>query len=1053
MIRPALGLAAALSLMPAAWAQSDAPFASSDFGGLRARALGPGVMSGRIAAIDVSPDGKSLWVGAASGGVWKSSDGGVTLSPVFDAHTQSIGALMVDPSDANTIWVGTGESRLRNSVAPGDGVHVSRDEGASWKHAGLGDSQHIARLAIDPQDGSRVFVCATGPAFREGGERGVFRTTDGGETWEAVLSVDARTGCSDIVMDPANPRILYAGMWQVRRYPDFFESGGPGSGLYRSIDGGDSWQLIERGLDEGEKGRISLAVAPSRPNVVYAIVESDDTALYRSDDNGSQWQRLNASANVQVRPFYFGELVVSPDDHQRVYRPALFLTVSEDGGASFSGLFSASAGGTHPDHHALWVNPDRPEHLILGTDGGIYVSESRGSTWRMVGSLPVAQFYHVAVDDAVPYNVYGGLQDNGTWMGPSEAPGGVRNKHWQSIGYGDGFWVFPDPADRNTVYLEYQGGNLMRRDMATGEIKSIAPVAAAGEPKLRFNWNTPIHLSPSQPGVLYYGSQFLHRSTDRGESWEVISPDLTSNDPRRQRQATSGGLSLDNSTAENNTTLYSIDESPLEAGVIWTGSDDGRVHLSRDNGATWTHLTSRIDGAPVDSWVSRVHASPHAAPTVFVAFDHHRSGDQRPYLFRSDDYGNSWRSLVGPGLEGYVWTILQDPVNPDLLYAGTEFGLYISLDGGAHWARFTENLPRVAVHDVVIQPREGDLVIGTHGRGIYVIDDLSSLRALSREVLEADVTLLPSRPALQRPAVSMQEFPGNTDFVAENPPEAATISYYLKRRHVFGDLLVRVYDADGELINEISGSRRRGLNRVEWPMRLKAPRFPPSTQLVPGFVGPRVPEGNYRIELVKGKEVIEGRVELLPDPRSPHSAEDRRAQQTLAMSLYRELDDLTYLAESLAMLHKDAGERASALKGGDARRVNAFAERIDTLAATLAARTAGFVSGDTRLREHYGNLYGQVTGYDGRPTATQVERHAQLQAQLRKAEADAAALIERELADLNRRIESAGLQPLVRIDRETWEKRSGGGGMTQRTRATLRQAAFPLMSVWFGLMR
>ncbi|MEM9301873.1 MAG: glycosyl hydrolase, partial [Pseudomonadota bacterium] len=597
---------------------------SSTFGGLSARSIGPAVMSGRISSIDgVVREGKpvTLYVGTASGGVWKSEDGGIVYKPIFDDHMQSIGAVRVDPSNPDIVWVGTGESAVRNTVSPGDGVYRSSDGGEKWTFVGLPESDHIAELLVHPDDGNTVYVCALGHLWAAGGERGVFRSTNAGQTWENVLHIDEATSCSDLAMTP-DGSVLYAGMWQVRRYPDFFESGGETSGLYRSTDGGDSWEELTEGLPEGEKGRIAVTVAASDPSWVYATVESENTALYRSEDGGDTWIEKDDSGNVQMRPFYFGELVVDPTDPMRVYKPAFSLTVSTDGGDTFSGMFGAGfTVSIHPDHHALWIHPENPQQLFLGTDGGVYVSEDKGFHWRHVANLPVSQFYHVSVDSRWPYNVYGGLQDNGSWMGPSQAAGGIQNKDWQNIGFGDGFWAFPDPTDDQVLYTEYQGGQLKRVDRETLEIKRIQPAPADEQEKLRFNWNTPLHMSPSKPGTIYYGAQYLFRSDDRGESWEAISPDLTTDDPQGQRQAQSGGISIDNTTAENYTTIYSISESPLDHRTIWVGTDDGNVQLTTNGGRRWENVVGNIDGVPEGTWVSRVEASPHDEGTAFVTFD------------------------------------------------------------------------------------------------------------------------------------------------------------------------------------------------------------------------------------------------------------------------------------------------------------------------------------------------------------------------------------------------------------------------------------------------
>jgi len=1001
---------------------------SATFGGLRARAIGPAVMSGRIAAIDATAtDPVTVWIGSASGGVWKSDNAGVTFEPVFDDHTQSIGTIRIDPSDPETVWVGAGETWVRNSVSVGDGIYRTTDGGDTWEHLGLENTERIAKIAVDPTDGETVYVCATGHLWNANAERGVYKTTDGGSTWEQIFFIDDNTGCADLDMDPQEPSILYAAMWQFRRYPDFFESGGAGSGLYRSMDGGETWSELSNGLPEGEKGRIAVAIAPSRPAVVYATVETKNTALYRSDDLGSSWKKTDDSMNVQMRPFYFSELVVDPTDHNRVYKPGFSLTVSTDGGDTFSGLFGAgfTFGSVHPDHHALWVNPSNPHQLILGTDGGAYISYDRAQTWRHVRSLPVSQFYHVSYDMEWPYNVYGGLQDNGSWKGPSRSPGGISSRDWEVVGSGDGFWSFPDPWDANTLYVEYQGGNLSRVNVTTGESKSIKPYAHEGEEKLRFNWNTPIHLSPTVPGTVYYGSQYLHRSSDRGESWETISPDLTTDDPQRQRQMESGGLTIDNSTAENNATIYAITESPENPQVIWVGSDDGFVHVTRDGGQNWELVSANVPGLPVGAWVSSVTASVHDEATAFVTFDGHRTGDMTTYVFRTDDFGKSWQSLASDGIAGYAWVVKQDPVNPHLLYVGAELGLFISLDGGRQWARFKENLPKVAVHDLAIHPTEHDLIIATHGRGIYIIDDLSALRGLTAEILESNVALLPSRPSPMVLAGIQGWFGSDDEFVGRNPNEAATIDYWLKKRHLFGDLKIEVYDSDGELITTLPGKKRRGLNRVGWPMRLKPPKIPPATALVPAFVGPRVPEGTYTFKLIKGKETLEGQVELVADPRNPHPKEDRLLQQETALEIYGMLADLTFLADSVTDLRDQTEERGEALSKKDKAVLEDFADSLDALHKTLVVTEGGWISGREELRERLGALYGDVSGYDGRPTDSQLERLAGLQDELEAKQVEFAAETKR-IDSVNRILAKRDLELLHLMTLEEWQKRQEG---------------------------
>lgn len=1004
---------------------------TATFGGLEARAIGPAVMSGRIAAIDaVATDPVTIWVGSASGGVWRSTDAGLTFRPVFDEHIQSIGAVRVDPSDPDTVWVGTGETWTRNSVSVGRGLYKTVDGGGSWELMGLADSERIARIQVHPTKPDTVWVCATGHLWDGNDERGVFQTSDGGKSWEKVLYVDEDTGCADLAMDPQDPDVLYAGMWQFRRYPDRFVSGGPGSGLYRTTDGGKTWQELAAGLPAGEKGRIAVAAAPSRPSRVYATIEAEDSGLYRSDNLGETWKKVNDSFNIKARPFYFSHLVVDPTDHDTVYKPGLFLAVSTDGGESFTSFMSGGfGGGVHSDHHALWVNPADPQHLLLGTDGGVYVSYDQGHTFRHVGALPVSQFYRVSVDDEWPYNVYGGLQDNGSWMGPSRSPSGIESRDWENVGFGDGFYTFRDPADPDFVYSEYQGGMISRLHLPTGEAREIKPFPAEGEPEYRFNWNAPVAVSPHQAGVLYLGAQKLLRSRDHGESWQEISPDLTTNRPEWQKQKESGGLTTDNSTAENHTTLYAISESPVAADVIWVGTDDGNVQVTRDGGATWARVSDAIPGLPERRWVTDVEASPHAAGTAFVTVDAHRTGDKAPYVFETTDYGASWTPLAGEELEGYALTVLQDPVNPELLYLGTEMGLWLSHDGGGRWVRFEGGLPkRVGVRDLAIQEREGDLVIATHGRGIYILDDLTPLRELRRETLEEDVALLPSRPAVMMIPAPQQQFGGQETFVGQNPPEAAAIVYYLKRRHMFGDLKVEVYDAAGELIQTLPGGKRRGLNRVYWPMRLPPPKVPPATNLVPAFEGPLVPEGTYTVKLIKGDRTLTGEVALVADPRSPHSAEDRRLQQETALAIYATLEDLTYMVDAIIDLRDQATARAEALAAGQRTRrgLESFRDELEALRSeVVSTEDEGWISGDEKLREDLGNLYGAVNGYTGRPTRSQLDRLAVLRGRFAAAMARFEALAARR-GEINEALERSGSEPLTLLEREVWEARQKG---------------------------
>jgi len=1022
-------VAAALFLLVPGASRAQVVLDSAVLAGLSPRPIGPAVMSGRIAAIaGVAADPVTLYVGSAGGGLWKSSDGGTTFKSVFDQYPQSIGAVAVDPSRPATVWVGTGETWVRNSVSVGQGVYQSTDAGDHWTQVGLKDSERIARILVHPTQSDMVYVCATGHLWDGNDERGVFETTDGGKTWTRLLFVDGNTGCSDLAMDPKDPNVLYAGMWQFRRRADFFTSGGPGSGLYKSSDGGKSWRQLTNGLPPGEKGRIAVAVAPSKPSVVYAVVEAKRTALYRSDDAGETWQEVNASNTVQTRPFYFALVVVDPTDDQRVYKPGLLLGTSVDGGRSFSNILT-SAGSVHSDLHALWINPKNPYQLVLGTDGGVYFSMDRGVHWRHGNGLPVSQFYIVSYDMDWPYNVYGGLQDNGTWMAPSRGIGGVQLADWKNIGLGDGFHAYPDPTDRDYAYVEYQGGNLLRYRKSTGELKDIRPYPGTGEPAFRFNWNTPIHLSPARPGTLYLGGQFLFRSSNRGDAWERISPDLTTNDPKRQRQLESGGLTIDNSTAENFTTIFTISESPRNKDLIWVGTDDGNVQLTQDGGKTWKNVVANVPGLPAGSWVSRIESGHFADGVAYATFDNHYTGDMKPYVYRTADFGATWTALATPELAGYAHVIREDLVNPDLLFLGTEAGLFITVDGGRHWARMANTFPDVAVRDLQIHPREQDLIIATHGRGVWILDDITPLRHLTQAVLDSDVAMLPSRAATMVIPASVQNFIGDDEYVGQNPDEAAAIVYYLKRRPLFGDLKVEVYDSAGALRATYPAARRRGINRVQWPMRLKAPKVPAATSLVaqPGaFLGPRVPEGTYRVKLIVSDKAYQARVTLTPDPRFTDSPEDRALQDRTAMRLYDMVQRLAYLVDATIDLRDQARTRAAGLKPNDrlARRLSAYADTLDAFRSSLVSTsTAGRMGGEELLREKLVSLYGAVNGYEGRPTASQLEQADVLAGRLGAAGVRFEALAGPRLAGLNRDLTGKKIATLAVLSREDWDKR------------------------------
>ncbi|MFL6199296.1 MAG: VPS10 domain-containing protein [Thermoanaerobaculia bacterium] len=775
----ALAILAGVTALPAAGAVDPDLLA-----GMQARSIGPAGMSGRVAAVDAvvsNPD--VIWVGAATGGVWKSVDGGLAWRPVFDDQpVASIGAVAIDQSNPDVVWVGTGEGNVRNSVSVGNGVYRTLDGGRTWQHLGLEKSERIYRIVLHPSNPDVAWVSAMGQLWGENPERGVYKTEDGGKTWNRVLFVDEKTGASDLVIDPSNPNHLLASMWQFRRWPWFFKSGGPGSGLWSTYDGGRTWKKAteEDGLPAGELGRIGLGISRSNPEIVYALVEASPSALLRSDDGGKSWKSVNTRWDVAPRPFYFGDIRVDPVWPNRVYSLDYDVRVSNDSGKTFE--VGVSGGEIHGDFHALWINPNNPDHLIVGGDGGLGISYDRGRTNRAVLNVPLGQFYHVAVDNEMPYNVYGGLQDNGSWRGPysSWTFDGIRNYQWLAVGDGDGFETLPEVTDPQVGYSMSQGGYLGRYDLRTYELRGIRPPGPDGV-KLRFNWNAGLATDPFTPGTIYYSSQFLHKSTDRGESWTIISPDLTTNDPEKQKQDESGGLTVDVTAAENHTTIIAIAPSALQQGVIWVGTDDGRLHVTRDGGQSWESVEKNVRGVPAGTWIPEIRPSKYDPASAFVAFDNHRRADFKTYVYRTDDWGKSWKSLSTDGVRGYAFNVEQDPVDKDLLFLGTEFGLWFSRDAGKRWTEWTQGLPTVSVMDMVIHPRDQDLVVATHGRAVYVIDDIRPLRELSDQVAAKPLHLFAIGDAQQHlsgPGAGGFAL-GATEFRGQSRPYGALLNVWL----------------------------------------------------------------------------------------------------------------------------------------------------------------------------------------------------------------------------------------------------------------------------------
>jgi photosystem II stability/assembly factor-like uncharacterized protein len=1018
-------LALLLALGCASPLLADVAIDANTFGAIEAREIGPATMSGRIMAIEgVNSDPRIIYVGSASGGLWKTINGGVKFKPVFDKYAMSIGALAIDQSRPDTVWVGTGETCVRNSVSLGTGLYKTTDGGENWTEVGFKDSERISRIVIDPTNSDIVYVAVLGHLWNDHAERGVYKTTDGGKTWTQLLYVDVRTGCADLAMDPKNPATLYAAMWEFRRSPYFFESGGKSSALYKSTDAGKTWRKLAKGLPSGNLGRIGLAVSPVASNHIFATVESSKNGVFHSSDFGETWSMGNTGFNQSVRPFYFSHAVADPVDSLRFYKMGLTLTVSDDGGQSFTTPFRGG-GEVHGDLHALWINPNDKNYMVVGTDGGAYISNDRGNTWKAFQNLPLAQCYRVHVDMESPYRVYIGLQDNGTWYAPSRSPNGINNKDWKPVGFGDGFHLVRDPADNENIYWQFQGGQFFRHNEVTGDHQSITPQPEQGEPKLRFNWNAGFATSPNRFGSIYCGAQYLYRSNDKGVSWTKLSGDLTTNDPKKQRQEESGGLTIDNSTAENHCTIFSISESPVDSMVIWVGTDDGNVQVTANDGKSWTNARQKIAGVPKDAWCSSVQASPHDRSSAFVTFTNHQMGDMKPYVYRTSDMGKTWTSLGSDSIKGYAWIIQQDHVNPELLFLGTEFGLWVSIDGGRQWAQFTGNLPKVSVRDIVIHPRDPDVIVATHGRGVMILDDITPLRNLTTAVLESDAAMLPSRPATTEFIGFEQGWRGDDEFTGGNPEDVAAITYYLKKRHMFGDLKVEVYDATGKLMASLPGGKRRGINRVYWYLREKPPKVAPSANMDNFLIGPQAPLGTYTVKLVRPSDTLTSTVSVILDPKSRHSEADRTLQDKTIRELYAMQNDLAYVAEVVLQIRDTARARASALGEKDslAKSIRKYADRVDSLHKTLVATKEGWLTGEEQLREKVVELYGWLMFYSGRPTQSQLTRLAVLKSDLNKAQGAFETFAGTELATINEQLAGKNLGPIQRVSREDWDKK------------------------------
>ncbi len=959
---------AATALFVAGAAAPAAPLGAQDttpleraLSGMTFREIGPAIMGGRVSDLAIHPSAPATWyVGLASGGLWKTTSHGMSWTPLFDdMPVSSIGAVTVAPSNPEVVWVGTGEPQNRQSSPYGGGVFRSLDGGRSWSDLGLHETRHIGRIVVHPTDPDVAWVAAVGHLWGPNDERGVYRTTDGGESWEQVLHRDADTGAIDLVMDPNDPRTLYAALYQRRRTVFGFSASGEGSGLYRTLDGGETWTELTEGLPEGDKGRMGVDVYAGDSHLVYASVEGSsarERGLYRSRDRGESWERVSDN---NPRPMYFSMVRIDPSNPDRVYMGGVAFQVSDDGGHTWWERDGAE--NIHVDHHALWIDPSDPGHLVLGSDGGISSSWDGARTWQHHDNLAIGQFYEIGVDMQDPYHVCGGLQDNSSWCAPSRTLDGygIGNDDWTDVWGGDGFYNQPDPFDARWVFTESQGGNSGRVNMLTGETVRMRPAYRGDDEDggYAWNWNAPIAVSTHVEGTIYVGSDHLMRSRDRGITWEEASPDLTRGIDRDTLEIFGRPLSEPHVSRNDGLSAYgtisTIDESPLSADVIWVGTDDGNVQVTRDGGDTWTNTAGAVAGLPGPRYVSRVEASAHVEGRAYVTFDGHFDDDYAPYVYTTDDFGLTWRRIVSGLPDHSVNVVREHPRAPDLLFVGNEVGLWASVDRGQAWHRLSGGLPTVPVDDLVIHPRDNDLVVGTHGRSIWIADDIGPLEELSAEVAGRAAHLFAVRRGTHYAELGGWPFWGD-DYFGDNPPSGALIRYHLAEALDLESVGLVVVDAAGDTVRSLGGPTDAGLHTVVWDLRHDAP-YEAGPGQGGGFFGapsgPPVMPGAYTVRLEAAGLVMEQAVDVRIDPRVETTPAALRARQALMVdavalaepvrdaqnrlrTLREQLDDV----EALVADHADADD---ALR----ERVSALRARVDSVGDDLGPVTAGMRAG------------------------------------------------------------------------------------------------------------
>lgn len=932
------------------------------------RSIGPAIMGGRMVDIEaVSGKPHIIYLGTASSGIWKSVNGGITFEPIFDSQpVHAIGDIALAPSNPNIIWVGTGERNCRDSISAGNGVYKSLDGGASWLHMGLENTRFISRVVIHPANPDLAYVAAIGHIWGPSKDRAVYMTTDGGKTWQQVLYVDEETGASDLDIDPSNPNILYAGMWTFQRSPWTHRSGSEKGGVFKSTDGGITWKKLTQGLPT-LIGRIGVKVAPSNPNVVYAIMECKEGTLYRSNNKGENWEKVSQDWSIVMRGFYYAELHVDPQDENHVYALANGFYVSSDGGKIFRSIHS----GLHGDHHGMWIDPLDPNYMISGNDGGMGISYDGDKTWDRINTMPHGQFYRLAVDLESPfYHVAGGLQDNSTWIGParSRCALGILNDDWFTYCGGDGFYPVIHREKSNLMICEGQCGRMERIDLRTGMSQNIMPspfpsqAIPAKDLPYRFAWNTPIVASPHDSSTIYLGGNVLFRSTNFGTDWEIISPDLTTNNPEKLKEA-GGPIAIEGTGAEYHCTIRTISESPVKKDIIWVGTDDGLIHVSQDGGKTWTNVTKNVTGLLPEGYISQVEASHAIAGVAYMTSDRHMLDDVHPYVFKTEDFGKTWVNITD-NLPANTWVhvIREDPRNPQVLYVGTEYGIFVSFTGGNNWVPLKmKNLPTVSVRDIIIHPEANDLILGTHGRSIYILDDITFFQQLSQDTLNADAYLFNPRKAWRYEIVRNKVTTGGSKaFQGTNPDYGALITYYLRAStSEKTPVKIQIFDAKGNLVKEMIGTKHAGINRVPWPLQYEGPVLRnPERAHESGSIrespGPQALPGEYTIKLIVGSTEMSKKLQVVMDPLIELKEYDLQVQLAKAIELREMLSSLNLSLRALDSLESQIKNLQQTIKQGKGI-PNSVAEAI-----------ANLLQKSLYIREHMsieGRNYNWTPGY------------------------------------------------------------------------------------------